>query len=99
MPQFLVTARDGTDPEAPARRAAARAAHLAAVGRLGPAMIMGGAVLDAAGAPVGSTMLVDFPDRAAVDAWIASDPYTAGGVWREVEVAPFRLAVERGVPA
>ncbi len=58
-------------------------------------MIMGGAMLDATGTPVGSTMLVDFPDRAAVDAWIASDPYTAGGVWRDVEVVPFRLAVER----
>ncbi len=96
MPQFLVTARDGTDAEAPARRAAARPAHLAAVGGLGGAMIMGGAMLDASGAAVGSTMVVDFPDRAAVDAWIASDPYTAGGVWRKVEIVPFRVAVLAG---
>ena len=61
-------------------------------------MILGGAMLDASGAPVGSTMLVDFPDLAAVEAWIASDPYTAGDVWRDVEVAPFRIAVERGTP-
>ncbi|RYC31479.1 hypothetical protein D3273_13970 [Lichenibacterium minor] len=99
MTQFLVTARDGTDADAPARRAAARPAHLASVGRLGGAMIMGGAMLDAAGTAVGSTMVVDFPDRAALDAWIASDPYTAGGVWREVDVALFRIAVERGEPA
>ena len=99
MPQFLVTARDGTDPEAPTRRAAARPAHLASVGRLGGAMILGGAMLDGSGTPVGSTMVVDFPDRAAVDSWIASDPYTAGGVWRDVVVAPFRVAVERGAPA
>ncbi len=99
MPQFLVTARDGTDAEAPARRAAARPAHLACVGRLGGAMILGGATLDASGAAVGSTMVVDFPDRAAVDAWIASDPYTAGGVWREVDVVPFRVAVVAGAAA
>ena len=96
MPQFLVTARDGTDAEAPARRAAARPAHLASVGRLGGAMIVGGAMLDASGAAVGSTMVVDFPDRAAVDAWIASDPYTVGAVWRHVEVVPFRVAVLAG---
>ena len=99
MPQFLVTARDGSDPGAPARRAAARPAHLAAIGRLGGAMILGGAMLDAGGLAVGSTMVVDFPDRAVVDAWIASDPYTAGNVWRDVEVVPFRVAVERGTPA
>ena len=99
MPQFLVTARDGSDPDAPARRAAARPAHLASVGRLGGAMILGGAMLDGSGTAVGSTMVVDFPDRAAVDAWIASDPYTAGDVWREVEIVSFRIAVERGARA
>lgn len=99
MPQFLVTARDGRDGDAPARRAAARPAHLASVGRLGGAMILGGAMLDASGTAVGSTMVVDFPDRAALDAWIASDPYTAGDVWREVDIVPFRIAVERGTAA
>ena len=99
MPQFLVTARDGSDPGASARRAAARPAHLASVGRLGSGMILGGAMLDAAGLAVGSTMVVDFPDRAAVDAWIASDPYTTRDVWRDIVVAPFRVAVERGIPA
>ena len=96
MPQFLVTARDGTDPEAPARRTAARAAHLAGIDRLGSAMIVGGAVLDERGTPIGSTMVVEFADRAAVDAWIAADPYTVADVWRSVEVVPFRVAVERG---
>ena len=99
MPQFLVIARDGTHPGAPARRAAARPAHLAAVNRLGGGMILGGAMLDAAGVPVGSTMVLEFPDLAAVEAWIASDPYTAGDVWRDLEVLPFRIAVERGAPA
>ena len=96
MPQFLVTAQDGSDAEAPARRAAARPAHLAGIGTLGGAMILGGAMLDDAGTPVGSTMVVEFPDRAALDAWIAADPYTVAGVWRSVTVVPFRVAVARG---
>jgi uncharacterized protein len=95
VPQFLVTAHDGLDAEAPARRAAARPAHLAGIRDLGHAVIVGGAMLDEAGAPVGSTMVVEFSDRAAVEAWIAADPYTLGGVWQSVAIVPFRVAVER----
>lgn len=38
-------------------------------------------------------LLVDFPERADVDAWIAGDPYVTEGVWRTIEVTPFRTAV------
>jgi uncharacterized protein YciI len=58
--------------------------------------VAGGAILDEAGGMVGSAVIVDMPDRAAVDAWLARDPYVTGDVWRRVEVRPFRLAVERG---
>jgi uncharacterized protein len=94
VPQFLVTAHDGLDAGASARRAAARSAHLAGVRDLGSAVILGGAMLDEAGAPVGSTMVVEFPNRAAVEDWIAADPYTLGGVWQSVTIVPFRVAVE-----
>jgi uncharacterized protein YciI len=94
--QFLVTARDGTDPEAPARRQAAREAHLAGARRLQQQghMLFGAALLDDAGNMVGSAMLVDFPTRAEVDAWLSGDPYTTGGVWRSVEVTPCRVSVK-----
>jgi uncharacterized protein YciI len=48
---------------------------------------------------VGSIMLVDFPDRAAVDDWLERDPYVTGGVWKEIEVKPFRTAVGAWKPA
>jgi uncharacterized protein YciI len=98
MPQFLVIAHDGTDAEAPARRQAARAAHLEGVRPMVERgeIVAGGALLDEAGGMVGSAVIVDMPDRAAVDAWLARDPYVTGDVWRTVEVRPFRLAVERG---
>lgn len=99
MPQYLVIARDGDDPGAPARRQAAREAHLAGIrprverGEI----VVGGATLDeATGAMTGSAVVVEFPDRAALDAWLAEDPYVTGDVWRTVEVVPFRVAVERG---
>lgn len=95
MPQFLVIAYDGTDPDALSRRMASRAAHLDGVKPMVASgeMIAGGAILDDAGAMIGSATIVEFPDRAALDAWLARDPYVTGDVWRSIEVRPFRLAV------
>jgi uncharacterized protein len=42
---------------------------------------------------VGSMLLVDFLDRTGVDAWLERDPYVTDGVWKEIEVRPFRTAV------
>ena len=92
--QFVITARDGRDAAAPARRLAVRPAHLEGAARLqrDGHLIAGGALLDEAGGMIGSTMYVDFPDRAALDAWLKSDPYVTGGVWLDIEVQPIRLA-------
>ncbi len=95
MPQFLVIAYDGTDEQALARRMAARPAHLEGVKPMVEKgeLIAGGAILDDNEKMIGSMALVDFPDRAALDAWLARDPYVTGDVWRRIEVQPFRLAV------
>ena len=94
--QFLVTAHDGKDAGAPARRQAAREAHLAAAAKLKQegTMLFGAALLDDAGNMIGSAMLVEFASRADVDAWLARDPYTTGGVWKEVSVVPCRVSVK-----
>lgn len=36
--------------------------------------------------PIGSLIVVDAPDRAAVDAFCRTDPYQANGVWASVQV-------------
>ena len=93
--QFLVVARDGDDDGAPARRMAVREAHIEgakAMAQTG-AMILGGALLDDQGAMIGSTCIVEFEDRAALDTWLNADPYVTGDVWRTIEVTPFRRAV------
>ncbi|MCW3474149.1 YciI family protein [Limobrevibacterium gyesilva] len=95
MPQFVVIAYDGTDPDALARRMAVRPAHLENVKPMVAAgqIIAGGALLDDAGGMIGSVSIVDFPDRAGLDHWLATDPYVTGKVWQKIEVKPFRLAV------
>lgn len=93
--QFLVTAYDGTDAEAPARRQAVREAHLAGARELTEKgnFLIGGAILNETGEMVGSAVVCEFPTRADLDAWLATDPYVTGDVWQKIEVVPFRAAV------
>jgi uncharacterized protein len=93
--QFLVMAKDGTDEDSLERRKRTRPTHLASIGPLVDSgnVLVGGAILDDAGDMVGSMLLVDFPGRAEVESWLAADPYVTEGVWREIEVTPFRAAV------
>jgi uncharacterized protein YciI len=93
--QFLVCGYDGDDPEALDRRMAVRPDHLA-LGEVMAArgeMLIGIALLSEDGEDrmVGSAIVVDMPDRAAVDAWLAVEPYVVGDVWRRIEVTPGRI--------
>jgi len=91
--QFLIIGRDGTDAEAPARRQAARPAHIEGLKARNAAgeIVEVGALLDDAGNAVGSAMIGEFADRAAADAYVANEPYSLAGVWATVEIAPLRL--------
>jgi uncharacterized protein YciI len=91
--QFLIIGRDGTDAEAPARRQATRPAHIEGLNARNAAgeIVKVGALLDDAGNAIGSAMIGEFPDRAAADAYVASEPYTRAGVWVTTEVTPLRL--------
>ena len=40
--------------------------------------VIGGAILDDEGEMIGSSIIYDFPDRGALDAAIANDPYVDG---------------------
>ena len=72
--QFLVIAYDGTDDRAMERRMAARETHLAGVVKMkeeGKA-IYGVAILNEREQMIGSVLVVDYPTRADVDAWLNS---------------------------
>jgi uncharacterized protein YciI len=93
--QFLVIARDGTDEGALERRQETRPSHLESIGPLVDSgnVLVGGAMLNEAGDMIGSMLLVDFAGRDDLDAWLAADPYVTDGVWRDIEITPFRTAV------
>ena len=92
--QFLLTAYDGTDAEAPGRRLKVRGDHLekiAGLKRKGE-VLFGGAILNEAGNMIGSMVVYEFPDRQSLDKRLKEEPYITGGVWEKIEIQPFRLA-------
>lgn len=93
--QFLVVAKDGTDEGALERRRRTRPSHLESIRPLVDAgnVLVGGALLSEEGGMIGSMLLVEFPDRKDVEAWLAGDPYVTDGVWRDIDVHAFRTAV------
>ena len=92
--QFLLIAYDGTDPEAPERRLKVRGEHLEKIARLKKRneFLLGGAILDEGDKMIGSMIIYDFPDRQSLDARLKEEPYFTKGVWKKVEIQPFRLA-------
>ena len=42
----------------------------------------------------GSLLIVDFPDRAAVEAFAAEDPYAKAGLFESVVIKPWKLVFE-----
>jgi uncharacterized protein YciI len=91
--QFVVTALDYTDTDALNRRMANREQHLAGVKKLiaEGRFLSGGAILDDAGKMIGSTLHMDFPTRAELDAQLRQDPYVSGKVWEQIEVRQVKL--------
>ncbi len=78
-------------PDHGAVRAENRAAHLAYLQEHGAAVRFAGPLLAEDNTTmVGSLLLLDLPDRAAVDAFCAGDPYTRAGLFAEVTVRPVR---------
>lgn len=94
---FAVIVRDGTDAGAPQRRLDVRPRHFA---RLAPEVAagrvrIGGAILDGPeGAMTGSLIALALPDEAAVQAWLAAEPYVTEGVWQEIRVERWRIGAQ-----
>jgi uncharacterized protein len=92
--QYLLIAYDGKDPEAPDRRLRVRQEHLdkIAVLKKNGEFLFGGAILDESGNMIGSMIIYDFPDRKSLDHRLKEEPYVTGGVWKRIDIQPFRLA-------
>jgi hypothetical protein len=93
---FAVIAKDGTDPDAPARRMSVRAQHLQGIEPLvqNGTVLLGGALLNSAGTMIGSLMLLQADSETEARAILERDVYVTGGVWQHFELHPFRIAVQ-----
>lgn len=95
MAQFLVCAHDVSAPDGPARRTEKQPEHRAMLKTLRDKgnLLLAGPLTDDAGATIGSVMVMEFPDRKNLDAWLSVEPYMAGKVWARVAVTPMRVTV------
>ena len=94
MKQYLIIAQDGKDDEALDRRREIRPLHLAGARKLkdNGNFVIGGAMLDEGNNMRGSIMIVQFETNEDFQQWYYNEPYITGGVWKEIEVKPFRVA-------
>ncbi|MDE1149372.1 MAG: YciI family protein [Azospirillaceae bacterium] len=73
-------------------RVATRPAHIEYLDSQVAHIACAGPILDAEGKnPVGSLLVVEFPDLAAAQAFADADPYAEAGLFANVTIRPFRL--------
>jgi uncharacterized protein YciI len=94
MKQYVIIAYDGNDSDAPDRRKTIRPLHLEGARKLKAEnqFVIGGAILNEAEQMTGSVMIVQFETDAEFQAWYKQEPYIKNGVWKTIEVKPFRVA-------
>ena len=92
--QFMIKAYDGDGMLE--KRMAVRPRHLEGMNRLGKQIICAGGLLDDDGNMKGSVLVLDFPDRAALDDYLKHEPYVVEGVWQTIDVETMNVVIVRG---
>ena len=77
-------------------RIATRDRHLAYLETYAAQISQAGPLLDAAGRPCGSLLLVEVADRAAADGFAEADPYARVGLFESVVIRPYRVVYRDG---
>lgn len=93
MPVFAIHCID--KPLQQELRASTRPAHLAYLESVSDQVVVAGPLLDDEGTPIGSMLLVEFPDRKAAVQFAANDPYALAGLFASVAVTPFRQVLPK----
>ena len=88
---YAIIAWDGPDPS---RRAASRDRHLSILPRWAQdgRLALGSPLFTPDWQPAGSLMVLNVPDKAGLDAYLAEEPFAVDGVWARWEALPFRIA-------
>lgn len=92
--QFLVKAYDG--PDMLEKRMEVRPRHLEGMKQLSSQVICAGGLLDEEGKMKGSALVMEFPDRAALDEYLANEPYVIENVWQKIEVEAMNVVLVNG---
>ncbi len=92
--QFIITAYDGAN--ALAKRMEVRPRHLEGMRALSSHIVCAGGILDEAGKPKGSVLVMEFADRAELDGYLAAEPYVVEKVWEKIDVEPMNVVILKG---
>ena len=92
--QFLVKAYDG--PDMLEKRMAVRPRHLEGMKALGRQIIAAGGLLDEDGKMKGSALVMEFPDRDALDQYLENEPYVIDGVWQKIDIEIMNVVLVNG---
>jgi uncharacterized protein YciI len=86
---FVVHCKDR--PGAAGLRQETRSAHLDYLKDFHARIVVAGPVTDPEGQTmIGSLLVMDFADRADLDAFLAGDPYAKAGLFESVTILPFK---------
>lgn len=100
MPLFLITCTDSENSLE--KRLAVRPKHIARLQELDAQgrLIVAGAMPKEHGNPqagfYGSTIIVNFESREALDLWLSQEPFWLEGVYAQIDVKPFNKAFPQG---
>lgn len=91
MPMFVLTCLD--KPGALDLRLSVRPEHIAYLKAHRDVMKVAGPLLDDAGDPMGTVLLLEAPDREAAMAFAAGDPYAEAGLFESVTLRAWRISI------
>ena len=89
--QFMIKALDGEDKLA--KRMEVRPRHLEGMEKMRSHIICAGGLLDENGKMKGSVLILDFPSRSELDAYLASEPYVLEQVWEQIDVETMNVVI------
>ena len=92
--QFIVRAYDGEGKQA--KGLEVRQRHFEGIERIRKHVLCAGAIRDEAGNMIGSMLVMEFENRAALDEYLAHEPYAQEHVWEKIEIELMTVAILDG---
>ena len=92
--QFVITAYDGDGKLD--KRMEVRPRHLDGIAQIAEHVLCAGGLLDENGKMKGSVLVMEFQDRAELDAYLAQEPYVVEQVWERIEVERMNVVLLNG---